>query len=167
MNLHFILKSSIILSLPSIAIFLLKYLAVPDPNAFLLIAINIIVVVILLMLIVRSYVNNELKSNGFPRFIQYFVTFILILSFATTIHFTVQYLMYNHLDSNYKFEEENAYYQSVRKHRVEKGLPLPKEISVDEIEEKYGFWGLIKYFPILCIRLYYGTTFLFIYVRVL
>ncbi len=146
MNLNFIIKSSIFLSIPGVSVFLLRYLSDPDPNAFFLITINVLIVIALMIALVRSYVYLELKNNEFPGFIQYFVTFILILSISTSIHFSIQYLVYNHLDTDYKYESEEAFYQKVKNHRIEKGLPLPRRISEEAIAEKYGFGGLFEYF---------------------
>ncbi len=146
MKLHFILRSGILLSFIGIINFLAIYLLDPDPNSFLMLSIHVLIATTLIVFFIRQYVLFEIGKDAFPGFIKYAINFIALLFLSTSIHFTAQYLTYNHLDTDYKFDVEEQYYQKTRNHRIEKGLPLPHPMSDEEIEYQYGFWGLLKYF---------------------
>ncbi|MCF6353158.1 MAG: hypothetical protein L3J06_09125 [Cyclobacteriaceae bacterium] len=146
MKLHFILRFGILLSFIGIINFLVIYLLDPDPNAFLMIGIHLLIASTLIVFFIRQYVLFEIGEDAFPGFIKYVINFIALLFLSTTIHFTAQYLTYNHLDTDYKYDVEEQYYQKTRTRRIKKGLPLPYPMSNEEIEYNYGFLGLLNYF---------------------
>lgn len=95
-------------------------------------------------LFVYMWVRDGERIKGFKAFSSFYVAVLAVVCISTSINFTAEYLLYNHLDQEYKYKREKSSFESFARHREKKGLPPPIPISNQEIEAKYGFNGLIN-----------------------
>lgn len=95
-------------------------------------------------LFVYMWVRDGERIKGFKAFSSFYVAVLAIVCISTSINFTTEYLLYNHWDKDYKFKKEKRVLEAIARHRDEKGLPPPIPMADQEIEEKYGFNGLIN-----------------------
>lgn len=67
-----------------------------------------------------------------------------VLFLSSFFNLSLEFVVFNVTDEPYKYELEEAEYERIYNHRVEKGLPTDPKMSVEEIEYKYGFAGLLN-----------------------
>jgi FtsH-binding integral membrane protein len=99
---------------------------------------------IIVSLFVYMWVRDGERIRGFKAFASFYVAVLAVVFISSSINLGCEYLLYNHLDKQYKYERERSDTQDFARHRAEKGLPPPIELSDAEIDVKYSFNGLLK-----------------------
>ena len=76
--------------------------------------------------------------------IRYLYSLLLIVFLSSLINLTVEYALFHLIDPEYKYELEETHYTRLYEHRMQRGLPPPRTLSSDEIDEKYSLYGLFE-----------------------
>ncbi len=97
-----------------------------------------------LSLFVYQFAGDGKPIKNVQGFLTLYLSVLAILFISSFVSLSFEYLVYNQIDVEYKYKREDRSYQSVARHRQERGLPPPFPKSNLEIEEKYGFAGLVK-----------------------
>lgn len=90
------------------------------------------------------WVDGAENLKSFKGFSSLYISVLSVLFLSSFINLMGEYLVYNSIDKEYKYQREERSFQSIARHRSEKGLPAPFRMSDLEIQDKYGFEGLVK-----------------------